>query len=142
MKTVLQQVFSELEILHPSLFDIHTEKGRQFVNQFWKFLKMEEVQTINGFLKGVEFATDDDPTWSIKDAREYFKNNFHLPIKNGHKQYRVWFPDSMEEEGGYWWHCKLNNEGYLYDPGYDQEEWDTLEWYLQNGYKIEEVTNG
>ena len=48
----------------------------------------------------------------------------------------------MEEEGGYWWHCKLNNEGYLYDPGYDQEEWDTLEWYLQNGYKVEEVTNG
>ena len=142
MKTVLQQVFSELERLHPSLFDIHTEKGRQFVNQFWKFLKMEEVQTINGFLKGVEFATDDDPTWSIKDAREYFKNNFHLPIKNGHKHYKVWFPDSMEDEGGFWWHCKLNNEGYLYDPGYDQEEWDTLEWYLQNGYKVEEVTNG
>lgn len=140
-KTILQQVFSELERLHPSLFDIHTEKGRTFVNKFWLFLNMEEVQTVNAFLKGVEFATEEDPSWSIIGAREYFKNTYQLPIKNGHKHYRVWFPDVMEAVGGYWWYCKLNDQGYLYDPEHDQEEWDTLEWYLQNGYKVEEVTN-
>jgi hypothetical protein len=44
MKTALQQAFARLEELHPSLFDIHTEKGRTFVNEFSKFLEVEREQ--------------------------------------------------------------------------------------------------
>ena len=46
MKTVLQEVFSLLEELHPSFFDIHTEKGRTFVNTFHQFLELEKQQII------------------------------------------------------------------------------------------------
>jgi hypothetical protein len=44
MKTALQEAFSELESLHPSLFDIYTQQGREFVNHFHKFLEMEKEQ--------------------------------------------------------------------------------------------------
>jgi hypothetical protein len=42
--TAVQEVFRELEKLHPNLFDIYTEKGRQFVNHFHKFLEIEKEQ--------------------------------------------------------------------------------------------------
>jgi hypothetical protein len=44
MRTALQQAFARLEELHPSLFDIHTEKGRTFVNEFSKFLEVDREQ--------------------------------------------------------------------------------------------------
>jgi hypothetical protein len=44
MKTAVQEVFIELEKLHPNLFDIYTEKGRKFVNHFHKFLEIEKEQ--------------------------------------------------------------------------------------------------
>jgi len=43
-KTAIQEVFIELEKLHPNLFDIYTQKGRQFVNHFHKFLEIEKEQ--------------------------------------------------------------------------------------------------
>jgi hypothetical protein len=46
MKTALQEAFTELEKLHPSLFDIYTEKGRDFVNNFHKFLELEKQHII------------------------------------------------------------------------------------------------
>jgi ferredoxin len=49
MRTALQQAFARLEELHPSLFDIHTEKGRTFVNEFSKFLEVEREQIMNAF---------------------------------------------------------------------------------------------
>jgi hypothetical protein len=45
-KTALQEAFSLLEELHPSLFDIYTEKGRSFVNTFHEFLELEKQQII------------------------------------------------------------------------------------------------
>jgi hypothetical protein len=45
-KTAVQEVFIELEKLHPNLFDIYTEKGRQFVHHFHKFLEIEKKQII------------------------------------------------------------------------------------------------
>jgi hypothetical protein len=47
MKTALQETFSELERLYPHLFDVHTEKGRDFINRFSIFLKLEEQQILN-----------------------------------------------------------------------------------------------
>jgi len=55
------------------------------------------------------------------------------------KQYRVWLEDSVEPEGGFWWHCMMDENGCLFDPNYPDEERDTLQWYLDHGYKVEEL---
>lgn len=43
-KTTVQQLMSELEKLHPELFNIYTPKGREFVNHFHKYLEIEKQQ--------------------------------------------------------------------------------------------------
>jgi hypothetical protein len=52
MKTALQEAFSELERLHPSLFDIYTQQGREFVNNFHKFLELEKQQIMDAYQFG------------------------------------------------------------------------------------------
>jgi hypothetical protein len=51
-KTALQQSFSLLQELHPSLFDVHTEAGRTFVNTFHQFLDIEKQQIVDAFNEG------------------------------------------------------------------------------------------
>jgi hypothetical protein len=51
-KTAVQEVFSELENLHPHLFNIYSAEGREFVNHFHKYLKIEKEQIINAYDKG------------------------------------------------------------------------------------------
>jgi hypothetical protein len=58
------------------------------------------------------------------------------------KKYRVWLEDSVEPEGGTWWYCLMDANGCLFDPKYPNEERDSLEQFLQWGYKVEEVING
>ena len=55
------------------------------------------------------------------------------------KQYRVWLEDAIEEELGFWWYCLLDDNDCLYDENYPNEERDTIQWYIDNGYKVEEV---
>ena len=55
------------------------------------------------------------------------------------KQYKVWLEDAVEEEGGFWWYCWLDADGFLYDENYPNEERDTMQWYIDNGYKVEEL---
>ena len=47
----------------------------------------------------------------------------------------------MEIEGGTWWHCYSDAHGYLRPDGYNlpAEELDTLQWYIDHGYKVEEL---
>jgi hypothetical protein len=71
MKTALQQAFARLEELHPSLFDIHTEKGRTFVNEFSKFLEVEREQIIDAYYQG-----DADSDNIHVDAEQYYKKTF------------------------------------------------------------------
>jgi len=44
MKTAIQEVFSDLEKLHPNLFNVCTTEGKEFINHFHKYLKMEKEQ--------------------------------------------------------------------------------------------------
>jgi len=46
MKTAIQEAFNRLEELHPELFDIYTQKGRDFINEFHKYLELEKQQII------------------------------------------------------------------------------------------------
>jgi hypothetical protein len=57
------------------------------------------------------------------------------------KKYRVWLEDSVEPDGGIWWYCYQDANGYLRQEGYDHpaDELGTLEQYIAWGYKIEEI---
>jgi len=52
MKTAVQQVFSELEELHPNLFNVYTTEGKEFINHFHKYLAIEKEQIKFFFDKG------------------------------------------------------------------------------------------
>lgn len=83
-----------------------------------------------------------------KDVDTYLKNYNGLN-SNGSKwtmvplkRYRVWLEDSVEPEGGTWWHCFKDARGYLRQEGYHYEnpkELDTLQQYIIWGYKVEEL---
>jgi hypothetical protein len=49
MKTAVQQVFSELEELHPNLFNINTTEGKEFVHHFHKYIAMEREQIVKAY---------------------------------------------------------------------------------------------
>jgi hypothetical protein len=72
MKTALQQAFARLEELHPSLFDIHTEKGRTFVNEFSKFLEVEREQIMDA----VNFGDTRGKITTYSTAEQYYKETF------------------------------------------------------------------
>ncbi len=47
MKTAIQEVFSDLEKLHPNLFNVYTTEGKEFINHFHKYLAIEKEQIID-----------------------------------------------------------------------------------------------
>ena len=55
------------------------------------------------------------------------------------KRYRVWLDDSVEPEGGFWWDCYLDENGCLQDDKYPDDLPDTPQWYIDHGYKVEEL---
>lgn len=55
------------------------------------------------------------------------------------KRFRVWLEDSVEPDGGFWWHCMMDENGCLFDPNHPDRERDTLQWYIDHGYKVEEI---
>ena len=70
-KTAVQEVFSELENLHPHLFNIYSAEGREFVNHFHKYLKIEKEQIINAYDKG-EFNQGCND-----EAEQYYNETFN-----------------------------------------------------------------
>lgn len=58
------------------------------------------------------------------------------------KYYKMWLPDIVEPEGGIWCYMGMDEHGYLHQlNSFDEqdEELDTLEQYLQWGYKVQEL---
>lgn len=49
-QTAVQQVFSDLEKLHPQLFNVYTTEGKEFINHFHKYLE-EEINQMKYFYK-------------------------------------------------------------------------------------------
>jgi hypothetical protein len=75
MKTAVQQVFSELEELHPNLFNINTTEGKEFVHHFHKYIAMEKEQIIEAWnirakIDGVLTYTDN------RTAEQYYNETF------------------------------------------------------------------
>jgi hypothetical protein len=52
MRTAVQQVFSDLEEMHPNLFNVYTTEGKEFINHFHKYLAIEKEQIKFFFDKG------------------------------------------------------------------------------------------
>ena len=47
MKTAMQELFSQLEVEHPNLFNTNTLEGRKFINDYYKFFELEKQQIID-----------------------------------------------------------------------------------------------
>ena len=58
------------------------------------------------------------------------------------KYYRMWLEDAVEPEGGTWCYMGMDEKGFLRQlnfPYQENEQPETLEQYLQWGYKIQEL---
>lgn len=58
------------------------------------------------------------------------------------KYYRMWLEDKVETAGGFWCYMGMDEKGCLYQLNgiyQDDDDHETLEQYLQWGYKIEEL---
>ena len=53
MKTAVQEMFSDLEKLHPQLFNVYTTEGKFFINHFHKYLEMEKEQIKNAWINSL-----------------------------------------------------------------------------------------
>jgi hypothetical protein len=77
-KTALQEAFNLLEELHPSFFDVHTEKGRTFIQTFHKFIDIEKQQIIEAYNEGqntpYEYSESNEVNWY--DGNNYYKETF------------------------------------------------------------------
>jgi len=54
MKTAMQELFSQLEIEHPNLFNTNTLEGRKFINDYYKFFEIEKQHIYNAFYRGIQ----------------------------------------------------------------------------------------
>jgi hypothetical protein len=68
MKTAMQELFSQLEIEHPNLFNTNTQEGRKFINDYYKFYELEKQQIIDAF----DVACEDEN----RIGQEYYKENY------------------------------------------------------------------
>ena len=64
----MQEMFSQLEIEQPQLFNINTSEGKAFVNSYFKYIEMEKQQIIDAYdVKWVE---------TIKNGTAYYNETF------------------------------------------------------------------
>lgn len=100
---------------------------------------MEVIDLERGIIATKEVLTN--------NIQKYLKSNAKVSVTGNVwrmvplKKYRVWLEDSVEPEGGRWWHCFEDARGYLRQEGFNHspQELDTLQQYIAWGYKIERV---
>ena len=68
----MQELFSQLEIEHPNLFNLHSLDGRKFINDYYKFLELEKQQIIDAFEQGEYTGRGFEDVTS----EEYYNINF------------------------------------------------------------------
>jgi len=76
MKTAIQELFSQLEIEHPNLFNTNTLEGRKFINDYYKFFELEKQQIINAVFHGSNF---ENTNYNL-NAENYYNGTFKLEI--------------------------------------------------------------
>lgn len=76
MKTVMQELFSKLENEHPNLFNVYTTEGKEFINDYVKFIKLEKQQIDNKAIHFAEWLTEKH-TLTLIDLYEQFEEKFY-----------------------------------------------------------------
>jgi hypothetical protein len=79
MKTAMQELFSQLEIEHPNLFNTNTLEGRKFINDYYKFFELEKQQIIEAHgnkTKNIRIITSDDSY--VLTGNDYYNKNFTI----------------------------------------------------------------
>jgi hypothetical protein len=76
MKTAMQELFSQLEIEHPNLFNTNTLEGRKFINDYYKFFEFEQLHIINSYNSGCIDTLKDE----IKLGVQYYNETFKLEV--------------------------------------------------------------
>jgi len=72
-KTAMQELFSQLEIEHPNLFNTNTLEGRKFINDYYKFFELERQQIIDAYQKGFNNAYFNNPLSKEQYYNETYK---------------------------------------------------------------------
>jgi hypothetical protein len=75
MKTAMQELFSQLEIEHPNLFNTNTLEGRQFINDYYKFFELEKHQIKNAYVNGQFNAVEKEAKGT---SENYYNTEFEL----------------------------------------------------------------
>ena len=75
MKTAIQELFSQLEIEHPNLFNTNTLEGRKFINDYYKFFELEKQQIKDAFVECWKSNVPDGVECKL-DAEQYYNENF------------------------------------------------------------------
>jgi len=73
MKTAMQEMFSQLEIDQPQLFNINTSEGKTFVNSYIKFMKLEKEQLNLFYAQGATAEINNPYVTSIEFYNKTFK---------------------------------------------------------------------
>ena len=71
MKTPIQEVFSDLNTNHRELFDVHTPRGRKFINDYSKYLEKEKDFLAHFFV----YILASKPTGMIEEIINEYLNN-------------------------------------------------------------------
>jgi hypothetical protein len=69
MKTAIQELFSQLEIEQPNLFNTTTLEGRKFINDYYKFFELEKQQLSSAYQIGIIDGLNHQP-------RDYYNETF------------------------------------------------------------------
>ncbi len=72
----MQEMFSQLEIDQPQLFNINTTEGKTFVNSYIKFIKMEKNDIDNKCIHFAQWLNKKHTTVLI-NLYEQFENEFY-----------------------------------------------------------------
>ena len=78
MKTAMQELFSQLEIEHPNLFNTNTLEGRKFINDYYKFFELEKQQLINAHGNKTKKSCGISNTTYILTGVEYYNETFGI----------------------------------------------------------------
>ena len=71
----MQELFSQLEIEHPNLFNTNTLDGRKFINDYYKFFELEKEQINNA----INYDRPNLCCWTDNSAfEEYYDETFKI----------------------------------------------------------------
>ena len=73
----MQELFSQLEIEHPNLFNTNTLEGRKFINDYYKFFELEKEQIEKSFSYGYKYGYEYDLS---RNGVRYYKETFKLEL--------------------------------------------------------------